>query len=238
MPVLALAIVVEARAVSAKWVPGEYQVVKSIQGLTWAAPLVLYTFAIPACFKVLAGNKVSAWWPSVISFAIQLGVSSLILNPAVELLVRSHARFVARLLGAASLRGVRRSMASVRRNTRRLERTVQRGLKDLDWMEIQIRSMRWQLDQKGRAYLPKVQNAQAEIARELGVLQERRAKLIEVQKELKSRPDHILEEYAEIRAERLRRFEAVVSGVGIPKQDAPEATADTQDRTQPASSAP
>ncbi|MET7835537.1 hypothetical protein [Micromonospora sediminicola] len=71
---------------------------KSIQGIIWAAPLAIYTLAIPKCFDALAGSSVEAYWPRRISWGIAMGVGSLVLNPALELLVRSNARMLAYII--------------------------------------------------------------------------------------------------------------------------------------------
>ncbi|MDX6236490.1 MAG: hypothetical protein QOG10_1305 [Kribbellaceae bacterium] len=57
MPVLALAIVVEARAVMSRWKPGERRVDKAVQGLLWRLPLLSYVVAIDVCFYALSGTR-------------------------------------------------------------------------------------------------------------------------------------------------------------------------------------
>ncbi|WP_328333053.1 hypothetical protein OHA70_15570 [Kribbella sp. NBC_00382] len=97
MPVLALAIVVEARAIMQNWVPGEDRGIKRLQGFLWGASLLIYAFSEPACFRALAGREVWSGWPDVIEQGIYLGMTTLVVAPAIEFLVRSNARGFARL---------------------------------------------------------------------------------------------------------------------------------------------
>ncbi|GAA0572475.1 hypothetical protein HPO96_17990 [Kribbella sandramycini] len=97
MPVLALALVVEARVIVRGWVPGRDRLFKSIQGFLWAFSLLSYAFATPACLRALAGKSVWSGWPLVIEQGIQVGIATLVVAPALELLVRANARAIAQM---------------------------------------------------------------------------------------------------------------------------------------------
>ncbi|GAB3930340.1 hypothetical protein GCM10029976_031940 [Kribbella albertanoniae] len=97
MPVLALALVVEARVIIRGWIPGRDRFFKSLQGFLWSFSLLSYAFAVPACFRALAEEAVWSGWPLVIELGIQVGITTLVVAPALELLVRANARTVARM---------------------------------------------------------------------------------------------------------------------------------------------
>ncbi|MEW2384508.1 hypothetical protein AB0873_20790 [Micromonospora sp. NPDC047707] len=138
---LALAIVVEARAIMAGWTPGEMRTVKSMQGLAWATPLIVYAIATPACFRSLAGERVWTGWPDIINFGITMGISTLVISPALELIVRSNARIVA---GLTWLFALRFSLLRFRRMPRRIGATRHRivaGLDELSGLERELDSL-------------------------------------------------------------------------------------------------
>ncbi|WP_141684606.1 hypothetical protein [Micromonospora sediminicola] len=146
MPVLALAIVVEARSIMSKWVPGERRILKSLQGLVWAAPLTVYAFAIPKCFEALAGGTVHPYWVKVISWGIALGVSSLVLNPALELLVRTNARLLAHIIRFLIMPIPIVTLRWIILQKKILQCRTQRRIAELGALEIKYRAHRHLID--------------------------------------------------------------------------------------------
>ncbi|MFG3553834.1 hypothetical protein ACGGAQ_05540 [Micromonospora sp. NPDC047557] len=209
---MALAIVVEARSIMSKWVPGEQTVIKSIQGATWAAPLVLYAIAIPQCFQALAGSQVSAGWTELIPFAISLGVASLVLNPALELLIRSNARAAAYILRFLSKPRSIFKIFKLRLSAWRLKRTLHKLHREVNWSEINLRSLRWKLDEAGAALLPEGRKIHADLSNQIERIAARRIHLTQIEMDLKSRRSEIKKEYQEIREEHLQRLEAALTG--------------------------
>lgn len=98
MPVLALALVIEARAIIASWPTGRLRAYKRVQGIIWTLPLLIYAVTLPVCFSAMSGNTVWAGWVEVIGLGIGGGAAALIVAPAFELLQRTNARAVARFL--------------------------------------------------------------------------------------------------------------------------------------------
>ncbi|MET7962069.1 hypothetical protein [Micromonospora zamorensis] len=135
---MALAIVVEARSISSKWVQGERRFFKSIQGALWAIPLLLYAIAIPKCFDAQAGKPVSEGWTSLISFTVSLGVSALLINPALELLVRSNARIVAYILRFLVSSSSEFQIAWLRLLNRRQRQKIRKNVERLERAEIEF----------------------------------------------------------------------------------------------------
>ncbi len=97
LPILALAVVVEARAIAANWIPGEHRWLKRIQVLLWGMSLGFSAIAENVCFNALAGQRVWAGWEFLIRSVVSFSLSILVLNPALEFVVRGYAGPVARL---------------------------------------------------------------------------------------------------------------------------------------------
>lgn len=142
MPVLALAIVVEARAIIAKWDTQDHRTFKGLQGLIWAFPLAVYALALPRCFIALAGSPVDPKWITIIQFGIAAGAGSLILNPAIEILVRSNVRALAHLFRFSSSPSLMAEYLALRWSMRRIKARLARVSSQLEWREIQLRSAR------------------------------------------------------------------------------------------------
>ncbi|WP_132197870.1 MULTISPECIES: hypothetical protein [Kribbella] len=99
MPVLALALVIEARTIMSKWEPGRLRAYKKLQGVLWAVPLLAFALAEGICFRALAGDPVRDFWTVIIRVAIVFSMGSIIISPALEFVVRSYARPIARMAG-------------------------------------------------------------------------------------------------------------------------------------------
>lgn len=108
------------------------------KGALWAIPLLLYAIAIPKCFDAQAGKPVSEGWTSLISFAVSLGVSALLINPALELLVRSNARIVAYILRFLVSSSSEFQIAWLRLLNRRQRQKIRKNVERLERAEIEF----------------------------------------------------------------------------------------------------
>lgn len=108
LPVLALAIVVEARTSITRWTDNNPpRWLRTIQSILWIIPLVLFVYLEPVAFQRLEGSKPSHFSVSLVVPTVALSLSVLIVNPATELLVRSNARIIARTILVLSTTPVR-----------------------------------------------------------------------------------------------------------------------------------
>lgn len=115
MPVLALAIVVEARATIQGWNKGVPRAVKAIQGILWCAPLTIFWWAEAQAFSELAGTSVPHYWITITQMAIGASLSALLLTPMIGLLAATNARLLAG--GIFSIRSLRHKiMAAIKQN--------------------------------------------------------------------------------------------------------------------------
>lgn len=105
IPVLALAIVVEARAIVAHW--GErgdikrakaIRILQSILCVLWITPLILSIYLESTSFEALEDEKVSHTAVALVGPTVGFSLAVLVLAPAIELLIRTYARAFARLL--------------------------------------------------------------------------------------------------------------------------------------------
>lgn len=116
MALMAIAIVIEARAMMARWAPGKDRALKAFLGVLWFLPLAVYGYAVPVCLRAMSGNAVWSKWPDVIYIAVAVGVGVVILAPAMEVFFRSNGW----LASYATL------LITFRPNVRRTEREAQR----------------------------------------------------------------------------------------------------------------
>jgi hypothetical protein len=124
MAVLALAIVVEARAIVGTWVPGQDRILKAILGIAWTFPMAVFSVGIPACLRALSGATVWDGWPGVINSAISSAAYVVIGSPAVDFLFRSNAWLISRAL--AWMVG-RRIVRSSERHSRSYRQRLREG---------------------------------------------------------------------------------------------------------------
>ena len=149
VPVLALAIIIEARTTMQRWPEDTPRYVRRAQGTLWAVPLILFVLAEIFAFQVLAGQAVSTTaWVVVAQTAISMSIAVLIIVPTLQLLVRTNARAVARglimlLITPSRWRMFRlsRRVASVLRDTRDIVRQLRDMERLLDSGEKSIRAL-------------------------------------------------------------------------------------------------
>ncbi|MFG2037529.1 hypothetical protein [Dactylosporangium sp. NPDC048998] len=218
MPVIALAIVVEARAVMARWTPGENRWYKAFQGLIWSVPLLGYAFAVPACFRALAGRAVWQGWDEVIDFSISAGLSALLFSAFAEFVLRSYARaFVTLVIAARSREDLVyrwksiRMLGRVRRRIAFLDRSLTSNERTLDSQVERIMRL-------GHPECPACSSLLAGIGDTRRRIHEHRAEVVELVSEIETLRHHVAENQ-ERYAERVSRmeieFEAMLAQNGL-----------------------
>lgn len=118
IPVLALATVLEARAIIQKWPKETPRMLRSILGATWTVSLILLAVTEYFAFLELAGSRASTGaWVSLAQIAIFLSLTVLVVNPALDLFLRSNAWVVVRgffqVFSLISRRKIRQSLRGV-----------------------------------------------------------------------------------------------------------------------------
>src|SRR5258707_6243613 len=127
MPVLALAIVVEARATIQHWPKSTPRRVRTGQGILWTIPLLLFAYFEPIAFSILAGQAETT--PAQVfmsSFAITVSLSILVLSPAFGLFLRSNSWLVITLARMTLGRGFRQQLRKNRRNQKIIRTAIVR----------------------------------------------------------------------------------------------------------------
>jgi len=127
IPVLALALVIEIRAVSQLWTEETPTWLMFIQATASAAPLVSFAILLPLALQGVRGQEMPSWLPTFSEYLVALSVGILFLSPAMGVLVRANARQVAALLTLAP--GLRlRAWKAERRVTR-----LQDSVRKMEW---------------------------------------------------------------------------------------------------------
>jgi hypothetical protein len=133
LPVLALAIVVEARGAISRWTndyPARW--VRTMQGILWAIPIALFVYLEPISFQGLEGSKPSHFAVSLVVPTVSFSLGVLVVNPGTELLIRANARVVVRLslfiVAMPVRRKARKNVVLARKNIRRMKESQQRDL--------------------------------------------------------------------------------------------------------------
>lgn len=98
MAVLALALVIEARAIMSRWSNEHPRVIKRLQGALWAVPLAIYGIMLPRCLKALRGGHIWEGTSVVVELGISLGLGVLVLSPALDILIRANSYTVAKAI--------------------------------------------------------------------------------------------------------------------------------------------
>jgi hypothetical protein len=212
MPVLGLALVVEARVIMRGWEPGRDAVWKSIQGSLWGLSLLIYAFAEPACFRALAGEQVWSGWPTLIQAGVQVGSTALIVAPAIEFIIRANARIFVRL-SPSNLQSYRSVVGWLRLSPRLRRAAIRQD-------DLQQRSVRlFQLLASAEAAAQEIADPDAR-ARALDELAERRAELTQVREDMRKTQQDLIDlntdfevDRAEFRRRRKIALEAAEAAV-------------------------
>jgi hypothetical protein len=133
MPVLALAIVVEARLITSRWNDGVPQWLRFVQCVVWIGPLILFFYLEPLAFSVISGSQSTKTSVSLVIDAIRVSLGSLLIAPATELLFRSNARNIMRTRVFIRSFKPKWEMRYGRRDAKRLLKRVRKDHKQ--WQE-------------------------------------------------------------------------------------------------------
>ncbi|HEX4088474.1 MAG TPA: hypothetical protein VHZ33_07130 [Trebonia sp.] len=99
VPVLALALIVEARTTIAHWDSDFPWPVRSLQGLSWANVLIQFAIIeVVAINNLAANNEKSTAWVGLTKTAIFVSMLTLIFTPALSIFGRANAGAAIRLL--------------------------------------------------------------------------------------------------------------------------------------------
>jgi hypothetical protein len=147
IPVLALAIIIEARTTMQRW-PADFPLwLRRVQGALWIAPLAVFAAVEPLAFNELAGQNESHAWVSTAILGISLSVGALITAPAIGLVFRTNPRAFARaFIGLAGIwpswkiQRVSRKNAALLREVQGLREERLSELAELDEIEQKINS--------------------------------------------------------------------------------------------------
>lgn len=98
LPVLALAQVIEARALASRF-KNQWGNAERFLIIWWSIPLAIYAVTTPICFMALLERPISERWANVVLWGITSGVSFLVANPALSFFVAANSRTIARGVG-------------------------------------------------------------------------------------------------------------------------------------------
>jgi hypothetical protein len=137
LPVLGLAIVLEARTISQRWTPETAKWLRFMQSSIWFITLAVLAVGESAELRALRGVHVWPGWTVLMENAIGAAISVLILAPALELLTKGYAEVVARIITGGWLPRLR--LALLERREYRLHRKLHAirrwGWEHLHWHE-------------------------------------------------------------------------------------------------------
>lgn len=91
IPVFALALVLEARAIAARWDISTPTSLKAVQAIAWAVALVVLAFGESVALRALRGETPKSYWIPLAEGAISWCIGLLIIGPVLQLLVKSFA---------------------------------------------------------------------------------------------------------------------------------------------------
>lgn len=131
IPVLALALIVEARSTIQRWDPDFPRWLRAFQGLLWSFPLILFALILPKCFQAISGSTIWGGYEVLVRVSIIACVNSLILAPVFEVLLTTHARVIARAIVATVTAklgmDIYRSWLYAKRRERQAKRMAEEG---------------------------------------------------------------------------------------------------------------
>lgn len=131
LPVILLAVVVEARAISVRWTRREPQWYKIVQSVLWAALLIATAVGELLAIRVLLGDVQEPWWTAMSSTTAIYGILLLAVAPALQTLARGFAEPIAAIVTLHPKESLR---------LWRMRREAQAALDELLQLEAEIRA--------------------------------------------------------------------------------------------------
>ena len=136
IPIVGLAVVVEARALSSRWEAAWPVWLPISQSAVWASTLLMLGVGEWLAFEALRGRDVADWLPAALAAVVWYAFSILILGPALEFLAKGNARPLAYLFTRHPILRVR--MRAARRASRKLEVISQQHIELLSKEESRL----------------------------------------------------------------------------------------------------
>ena len=135
MPIVALAVVVEARALSSRWEPAWPAWLLISQSLIWASTLLTLGIGEFLAFSALRGSDVADWLPAALDAVVWYALSILIVGPALEFLAKGNAGPLAYLF---TRHRILRFKWLVRRATREVKAVERESIEMLSQLESDL----------------------------------------------------------------------------------------------------
>jgi hypothetical protein len=203
MPVVAVAILLEARAQMSRWgedeLPGWAQVTS---GVMWSVTLVLLTLGEVVAIDGVRGDPPGAFWSGLCETAITAGLSVIILTPAIYLLFAANAEGIAAMVAFRPL--VRLKLRRMEQWLDRRHRLVMSGFasteSDLDEMAAKVTAWGADLEQqRDRLTRAQLADAEAELRAAQGMTDESRVKIAQLRTEHVARHEQYVRKLAQLR---------------------------------------
>jgi hypothetical protein len=129
VPILALALVLEAREIVRRWNTSTPRLWRTVLSVLWAVPLLGFVVTEYYALKALRGEVAPSWLPPLGEVAITVAMLILVLVPAIDFfLVRAQAELLARVLALSPIPGL--NGWRLRRNLARTSRGVTKAAAD------------------------------------------------------------------------------------------------------------
>jgi hypothetical protein len=136
IPVVALAVIVEARALSSHWEAATPDWLRISQSTIWATSLLALVLGEWLTFGALRGRDVVDWLPTALAVVVGLAFSNLITGPALELFAKGNAGPLSYLLTRHPI--LRFKLRGARRAARNLAVVTQQGIDELTKEESRL----------------------------------------------------------------------------------------------------
>ena len=130
LPILALALVVEARSLVSTWTLRTPRALRAVQTLLWLLPLVAATVSEVEVLRMLRVPTGSSWAWRLCDGTIIFSFSVLVISPAIDLAVRGYAEFIARIIAARPFQ-----LTKIRRAGRSMEKEQRAGRRERQKLE-------------------------------------------------------------------------------------------------------
>jgi hypothetical protein len=148
VPIVALAVVVEARALAAGWTSAVPRAYRRVQSWLWVALALAFVLIEAEALPALRGLAAPTWVPTFSEVTIQAALSYVLISSAVDLIIRAHAEVVAKALTWHPILNLRerylarvvvRKKTKVRKGFELMRRTLDSGDRTFDDLEAKIR---------------------------------------------------------------------------------------------------
>lgn len=182
VPVLSLALVIEARAISSEWtrrVPVWY---RAPQAVVWAVLLIGASFAEYFSFKALAGESTPSWAPGLCQNVIYWLISTLLLSVVIHLLVSGPAELWALVFTMHPVSGAKQYW-QMRRSLTKSRKTEARGVALIKKMDTRISEVNEVTEKAHRVMDLAGESERADIERSLVGVDKARSELISTRDE-------------------------------------------------------